>query len=271
MTSGAERPFEIQAHRGGRQFFPENTLQAFRSAADNGFRVVELDLHVSRDRRVVVSHDPLLPSSKGLHGAGRLGQRIYSLTYSEIAGFDCGVPHPDFPCQERVTACPPLLSEVFKGVEGHMAARGMGGEMVYNLEIKLWPGRDGILHPPPRDYAALVLEVVREAGMQSRVRLQSFDWRVIREVYRQAPDTACGLLVAKTSSIRPNLRRLGFTPRWLNPLSSLVTRTLLRQLHARGMRVVPWTINTLKEARRIRNIGADGIITDVGNISLLFY
>jgi len=108
MTSGAERPFEFRPDRGGRQFFPENTLQAFRSAADNGFRVVELDLHVSRDRRVVVSHDPLLPSSKGLHGAGRLGQRIYSLTYSEIAGFDCGVPHPDFPLPRARNGMPTI-------------------------------------------------------------------------------------------------------------------------------------------------------------------
>jgi len=255
MTSDAERPFEIQAHRGARSFFPENTLQAFCSAVGLGFRVVELDLHVSFDRQIVVAHDPLLPSGKGLRGAGRSGQRIFSLTYSRIAGYDCGAPHPDFPLQQRIAASPPLLSDVFACVEGHMADSRSTGKMVYNLEIKSWPGRDGILHPPPRDYAALVLGVVRAAGMLHRVRLQSFDWRVVREVYRQAPDASCGLLAEKASSIRPNLRRLGFTPNWLNPLSTLATRRLVRQLQARGMRVVPWTVNTAEEASRIRNIG----------------
>ncbi|HCD36538.1 glycerophosphodiester phosphodiesterase [Chlorobium phaeovibrioides] len=265
MTSSAERPFEVQAHRGGRLFFPENTLQAFCSAADLGFRVVELDLHVSRDRRIVVAHDPLLPSGKNLKGSGCSRQRIFSLTYSRIAGYDCGMPHPDFPLQQRIAAAPPLLSDVFACVEGHMADSGSGGEMVYNLEIKSWPQRDGIFHPPPRDYAALVLGVVRDAGMLHRVRLQSFDLRVVREVYRQAPDAACGLLAEKASSIRPALRRLGFTPRWLNPHSTLATRRLVRQLHARGMRVIPWTVNTPEEASRLRAIGADGIITDVAD------
>ena len=124
--------FEIQAHRGARSFFPENTLQAFCHAVALGIRVLELDLVVSRDHELVVSHDPWLsaplcsdPQGHPLSMEDRWRYIMYDMQYADIASFDCGLPHPSFPDQVRILACKPLLPTVFREVDTFMASSGM--------------------------------------------------------------------------------------------------------------------------------------------------
>ncbi len=261
--------FEIQAHRGGRALFPENTLQAFCHAATLGIRVLELDLMVSKDQQIVVSHDPWLAAPLCADRYGRpLGIEeqgrylLHEMSYRDIASFDCGLPHPSFPQQVRVAAFKPLLSTVFSEVEACMASLAMKGRMLYNLEIKSWPDKDGLFHPPPDHYAALVLQLVEEAGLLLRVRIQSFDFRVVREAWKLNPRLCYGLLIEKTKNIDALLQELGFVPRYLNPHFSLVDREMTKTLHARGIAMIPWTVNRTEEMLAMQQIGADGIITD---------
>jgi len=249
----APHPFEIQAHRGARSLFPENTLPAFIAAADLGVRVVEFDLTVSADMQLVVAHDPWIETLGGW-------RPIHAMHSEEVARYDCGEPDPRFPRQLRVRASRPHLREVFRAVERHL--EGAARPMTYNLELKSWSSRDGLLHPPPDIFVRLVLECAGAAGLLERIRIQSFDSRVVRAARFERAAVECGLLVEESFSLRPALRRLGFRPDWLNPRHTLVTPDLVRHLHALGIRTAPWTVNDPGEMLRLHRLGADGLITD---------
>ena len=261
--------FEIQAHRGARSFFPENTLQAFCHAAALGVRVLELDLVVSKDNELVVSHDPWLsaplcsdPQGHPLSMEDRWRYIMYDMMYADIASFDCGLPHPSFPSQVRIPACKPLLATVFREVDTFMASSGMKEPMIYNLEIKSWPDKDAVFHPHPDKFAALVLQLVQAEGLSSRVRIQSFDSRVIGAAWKLNPQLCYGLLIDEVQHIPKSLQALGFVPQYVNPHFSRVDRELTDDLHKQRIRIVPWTVNLSEEMLAMKSLGADGIITD---------
>ena len=273
--------FEIQAHRGARAFFPENSVQAFCHAAILGVRVVELDLVVSKDHEVVVSHDPWLSvplcadwQGEPVSQEDQCRHLIYEMNYTDIATFDCGRVHPSFPQQTRIVTSKPLLLSVFREVDAFMASAALSGSMLYNLEIKSWPDKDGHFHPPPALYAGLVVRLVEEAGLSSRVRIQSFDERVVREAWQLNPKLCYGLLIDQLRDIGA-LHQLfattGFLPAYLNPHHSLVDRELTAFLHERGIRVIPWTVNAPDEMLAMQHIGADGIITDYPDLAIALF
>jgi len=261
-------PFEIQAHRGARAFYPENTLQAFCKAADLGCRLIELDLNVSADRRVVVSHD-----TWAAVGTGGLATKryLYSMEYDEIAQLDCGRVSTDFPFQQSIRAVRPELFEVFRTVEAHLRDAGRPAEMIYNLEVKSWPQLDGLAHPPPDDYAALVIRHIVASGLETRVRLQSFDVRILSAARRIMPGLTLGLLVEDRAVLAAFPARPGFVPAYVpyvNPRLDLVDVFLVSRLHGLGAKVVVWTVNRPEDMLRMKHTGADGIITDHPEIAL---
>ena len=270
--------FEIQAHRGARSFFPENTLPAFCKAADLGVRVLELDLVVSKDHEIVVSHDPWLcgplcsdPLGHSLSVEDRLRYIMYDMPYIDIAAFDCGLPHPSFFHQHRIAACKPLLSTVFKTVDAYMASERMKGSMIYNLEIKSWPDKDGIFHPPPDRYSTLVLQIIEEAGLSNRIRIQSFDYRVVREAWTLNPQLCYGLLIDEAIRMEHAIKALDFLPQYVNPHFSLVDRELTEHLHSQDIMMIPWTVNCRTDMQAMKQIGADGIITDYPEIAFTLF
>ena len=269
--------FEIQAHRGARSFFPENTIQAFCKAADLGVRVVELDLVVSKDHEIVVSHDPWLsgPHCSDPHGnplsPEDRQQYLYDMAYRDIATYDCGLPHPSFTLQQRIVSSKPLLSMVFTRVDAWMASLGMEGRMIYNLEIKSWPDKDGIFHPAPDCYAALVVRLVEASGLSDRVRIQSFDYRVVREAWKLNPQLCYGLLIEESQNMDQVLRTLGFLPHYVNPHFALVDCTLAEYLHAQSIRMIPWTVNRKEDMLAMKHRGADGIITDYPELAFSLF
>jgi glycerophosphoryl diester phosphodiesterase len=258
-------PFEIQAHRGARAFYPENTLQAFCKAADLGCRVIELDLNVSADRRVVVSHDPWVAM---LSAGVEVKRYLYSMVYDEIAQLDCGVGSAHFPFQQSIRAVRPELFQVFSTLEEHLRDAGRQGEMIYNLEVKSWPELDGLAHPPPDDYAALVIRDIVASGLETRVRLQSFDARILSAARRIMPGLTLGLLVEDQAVLEGFLRSPGFVPAYVNPRYDLVDVFLVSRLHDLGAQVVVWTVNIPEDMLRMKRAGADGIITDHPEIAL---
>ncbi len=258
-------PFEIQAHRGARAYYPENTIQAFCKAADLGCCVIELDLVVSKDHRILVSHDPWVQSRPG----DALSRRyLYSMPYEEISLIDCGTPSPEFPGQMRIVACRPTLSAVFGEVEEHLCRIGRTGGMVYNLEVKSWPELDGVANPDPATCAALVIREIRDSGIGSRVRLQSFDDHIVAASHRLMPELCTGLLVEDPSRFDTLPDRPGFIPEYVNPHLPLVDRRLVEKLHGLGAKVVVWTVNLPDEMIRMRRLGVDGLITDYPETAL---
>jgi glycerophosphoryl diester phosphodiesterase len=156
-------------------------------------------------------------------------------------------------------------------VDAYMASVGMTGHMIYNLEIKSWPDKDGIFHPAPDIYAGLVLRMVENAGLSDRVRIQSFDYRVVREAWKLNPQLCYGLLIDDMKNMERFLPALGFIPRYLNPHISLVDSELSAYLHAHDIRMIPWTVNRQEEMLAMKHIGAAGIITDYPELALAFF
>jgi glycerophosphoryl diester phosphodiesterase len=258
-------PFEIQAHRGARSFYPENTIQAFCKAADLGCRVIELDLVVSRDHRIVISHDLWLPAGPGATGTRRY---LFSMSFEEIGRIDCGLPSPQFPGQQRIAAAPPALRSVFEEVEEHLRRIGRPGGMVYNLEVKSMADLDGVAHPPPERYADLVIRDIRDSGLAGRVRLQSFDDRIVASARHLMPGLCFGLLVEERSGLDGFPARPGFVPEYVNPHFSIVDGKMIEWLHGLGAKVVVWTVNAPEEMVRMKRLGVDGLITDHPEVAM---
>jgi len=267
--------FEIQAHRGARAFFPENTLQAFCKAADLGVRVIELDFVVSADHRLLVSHDPwiggpLCTAPDGSRLSSDEGDRrlIYSMRYEDIAMFGCGVPDPCFPRQQEIVSCKPLLQDVFRGIRAHLHSSSLSGPMIFNIELKSWPQGDNLLHPPPDVYAGIIVQELRSQVPASIVRVQSFDRRLLVEIWRRYPDLCFGFLADRAGSLEPFPWEPGFVPAYVNPCFTLLDHELVERLHHAGVRVIPWTVNNPDDMLAMKHMGADGIITDHPELAL---
>ena len=263
--------FDIQGHRGARGLLPENTLPAFRKALDLGVTTLEMDVVISADDQVVVSHEPWMsaeictkPDGAPVTREEEHSLRIYSMPYEAVARFDCGLRRPvRFPHQESVAASKPLLRDVIQMAEGVVQESGRPA-INYNIETKSRPRWDGKLHPDPARFTELLCSVLQDHNVLERSTIQSFDLRTLREARRMEPQWCTSLLVGKVLArfLGLNLRRLGFVPDVYSPHHGALTRRLVKRVHRHGMALIPWTINTEDHILAAVGLGVDGIITD---------
>lgn len=259
--------FDKQAHRGGRGLMPENTIPAMLNAIDLSVNTLEMDVVISADKKVVVSHDPYfnenittLPNGKFLTKKEAAGYVLYTMPYDSISKFDVGMkPHPDFPRQQKIAVHKPLLSDLINAVENRAK-----GKMQYNIEIKSKPENDGKKHPQVEEFVDLAVAVMKAGGILPRTTIQSFDMRALQVVHRKYPSVVTSLLMegADKRTLDEQLQQLGFVPDVYSPHFSLVNEQLVQQCHEKGMRVIPWTVNSKEEIERLRGLGVDGVITD---------
>jgi glycerophosphoryl diester phosphodiesterase len=252
MTEAADGRILVHGHRGARALRPENTLPAFEYAIGVGVDVIELDLAVTKDNVVVVSHDPILPSviCKG----PKERPAIRELTLAELRQYDCGsLRNPAYPRQVPVPgARVPTLDEVFA-----LAPRGT---FEFNIETKMSEGHPE-LAPEPAEFARLVLEAIRRHKLEKRVMVQSFDWRTLHALKKLAPDVRRSALYEKGQKDFVSIGREADAT-IVSPHYSLVTPDKVKAAHAAGLQVVPWTPNTPAEWERMVNASVDAIITD---------
>lgn len=264
--------FDVQGHRGARGLKPENTIPAFIAALDNGVTTIELDLVVTRDRQIVVSHEPwmsaaicLTPDGNPISKSREKEYNIYEMTYAEVAAFDCGSKgNASFPEQQPMRVSKPLLRDVIAAVEDHIRSVSRY-EVDYNIEIKSSPDGDGKFHPPPAEFSDLVYELLDQYLPMRRVVIQSFDFRVLQYWHQKYPEVRLSALVENTRSVSANLERLGFSPSIYSPYYKLVNRDMVRYLHRKGIRVIPWTVNDESDMLSLKALGVDGFITDYPN------
>lgn len=252
MASLAMAQIQVHGHRGARAMRPENTLPAFEYAIAQGVDALELDMAVTRDNVVVVSHDPLLESP--VCSGPREKAPIHTLTLAEIRQWDCGAKrNPAFPKQQPVPGTRiPTLDQVFD-----LAPKGA---FLFNIETKSFPDRPG-LSPPPDEFVRLVLQVVRKHHLEKRVILQSFDWRTLHEMKKQAPEIA---LAALWEGAPKDFVEIGKESGAgiVSPAFKLVTPEQVKAAHAAGLKVLPWTPNRPDDWTKLVAAGVDGIITD---------
>ena len=255
---------DIQGHRGCRGLLPENSLPAFKKAIELGVNTLEMDLAISKDHKVVVSHEPFISRTYCLDLNGEaiskeddLKYNLYQMDYDSIKLFDCGSKfHKRFPNQEKMKVYKPLLSEVFS------LSDEINPEIKYNIEIKAKPEYDNIYTPTPKEFVNLVLNEIEKYEVFERTNLQSFDIRILEEIKRQAPKMKVALLIDENELIDIKLKELSFKPEIISPYYKLLTKAKVKSYQNENYKVIPWTVNKIKDMQLILDFKVNGIITD---------
>lgn len=258
MPFVAEPRILVHGHRGARAVRPENTLPAFEYAIAVGVDVLELDMAVTRDGVIVISHDPHLSRTicQGPEGGETA---IHKLSFEQLRQWDCGaLKNPAFPKQQTVPGTKmPTLEEVFS-----LAA---ASPVQFNIETKSDPGQPE-LSPAPATFARMVVDLVRRHRMEQRVIVQSFDFRTLREVRKLAPAIRLSALYeGPPKSFVEIARDAGLEGRgveMVSPHFDLVTAERVAEAHAAGVQIVPWTANSPEIWSRLVDAGVDAMISD---------
>lgn len=288
-SATAANAFDIEAHRGGRALFPENTLQSFSGALSMGVDTLELDMGVTKDDVIVVSHERWLSPDLARDPAGNYvappGIPYIGLTLAEVKRYDVGQIRPGsdyagrFPDQKPVPGTRiPTLAEVFALV------RKSGNRQIrLNIETKIDPNHPEN-SPDPERFVTLLLALLQTENFTDRVMVQSFDWRTLQLVQRRAPRIPT-VYLTQSSGSEPNVRLDATTP-WTagfdpvshggtvpkavkaaggkiwSPLYLDVTKDSIAEAHRLGLEVVVWTVNKPEDMERMIDLGADGVISD---------
>lgn len=259
----------IQGHRGDRGNFPENSIPAFLSAVKKGVPVMELDIAISKDHQVVVSHEPFMhhtyvlqPNGDSISKADEKSFNLYKMPYDSIKKFDAGSKgNIKFPKQLKQKTYKPLLSEVIDTVTWYINKNQLP-EIKYNIEIKSIPAQYGIYQPQPEEFVDLVMQVIQDKNIKVNFNLQSFDLQVLEVLNRKHPAVAIAFLVAE-GEISENLKKLSFQPDIYSPHFKLITdKNVVEKVHQKEMKLIPWTVNKQQDIMRMKTLGVDGIITD---------
>jgi glycerophosphoryl diester phosphodiesterase len=266
-TAHNEAP-EVHGHRGCRGLLPENTVPGFLHAAELGVDWLELDVVISADSQVIVSHEAwmshvICTDADGgtITGENERAFNLYTLTAAEIRAFDCGgLEHPRFPDQQQRRAHKPALREVVEALEE--AALVSGNAPGFNIEIKSDPALYGTFQPQPDEFARIVLKEIDELGIAERCIIQSFDPAALVAAHKLQPDLTYALLVENTDGLQANLQRLDFVPAIYSPNFALVDETLHKELRLRDIDLVVWTVNEPADIMRMIALGVNGIISD---------
>lgn len=277
--------FDLQGHRGARGLMPENTLAAFQHAMELGVTTLELDIAITADGIPVISHDPALNPDLTRDAQGRWirgrGPLIQSLTLEQLQAFDVGRTDPDSAYarqfsrqQARDGQRIPTLASLFK------LAKTLGAETVrFDIETKIFPNRPGDT-PGPEVFVNTLLAVIRDAGMDQRVMIQSFDWRTLQLLRKLAPAMDTVYLTSESRNFN-NVRDRAWTGgmSWRDHASTAamvkasggtvwspnfgdIDAVAVKSAQQLGVKVIPWTVNESTDMDRLIGWGVDGIISD---------
>jgi glycerophosphoryl diester phosphodiesterase len=285
----AKRMLDIEAHRGGRALRPENTLQSFANALSMGVDTLELDMGVTKDGVIVVSHERGPNPDLARDASGAYVQPpatpFVKLTLAEVKSYDVGVIRPSsayaghFPDQLAVPGTPiPTLAEVFA-----LVRKSGNGHVRLNIETKIDPNHPDE-SPSPEEFVTILLKLLDKEKFSDRVIVQSFDWRTLQLVHQRAPAIVTAYLTQQmddTANVfvdKPSPWTAGFDPMryggsvpaairaasgtiW-SPLYRDIDAKLVAEAHRLGLKVVAWTVNDPKDMADLIDMGVDGIISD---------
>jgi glycerophosphoryl diester phosphodiesterase len=253
---------DVQGHRGTRGHLPENTLPAFQRALEMGVTTLELDTGVTKDRVVVVHHDRRLNPDVARGADGQWvsppGPTVNSLTFAELQRYDVGRIRPGseyaqrFPHQKPIDGTRiPRLADLF-ALAGKSKVR-------FNIETKLLPA-----HPDetvgPEAFARALMAEIRKAGLERRATIQSFDYRTLKIVEREAPGIETVYLTEAQDAIPQQVKAAG-AKIWSPDFRALKKETV-DEAHRLGLRIVVWTVNEPADIARMIEWGLDGVISD---------
>lgn len=264
---------DLQGHRGSRGLMPENTIEAMLEAIRWGVTTLEMDVVITKEKQVVLSHEPFMNLEiatlpEGVYKSGNSKAfNIFQMTYEEVKTWDVGSKfNPRFPDQRKMKVHKPLLKELIEAVESYTKANNLP-QVAYNIETKMSPDTDELFHPGPVEFVDLLSKVIIDAGIANRTTIQSFDPRSLIELHkREAPFQLSYLIEAtpKTTAAQV-LASLGFKPDIISPDYSMVDASFVQDFHQQKMKIIVWTVNQEADIKKMAALGVDGIISDYPN------
>lgn len=256
-------------HRGCRGLMPENTIASFIRAIELNADALELDVVITGDKKVLISHEPWINSKICLDKNGNtiapeIGEKInlYHLSYEEIKKFDCGLKiHPDFPEQHKLKAVKPLLDEMLLAVKEHCRMKNMSLP-VFIVEIKSDEKEYDIRQPDPHEFVARVMETLSLHLTSSHYLIQSFDRNILKVVHEKYSEVMMSALNESVSNTSDFFKILEFLTPYYSPQFEFVNNETMRFCRERGIEVFAWTVNNKSDAAKLTSLGVKGIITD---------
>ena len=269
----AQIKFDVQGHRGARGLMPENTIAGMIKGLQLGATSLQMEIVISKDKQAVVSQEPyfnhefcLTPLGKPFTLKEEKKYNIYQMNYAEVKTFDVGSKlHPRFPGQQKFKAYKPLLSELIDSVERYVKLNRLP-KPNYTIETKLIRNGDSKFQPSPEEFVELIMAVLKLKKIEKRVIIQSFDIRSLQYLHQKYPYMRTCLAIDEKEDFENNIKALGFKPTVYSPYAVLVGKGLVDKCHAQGIKIIPWTVNSLAEINYLKNLGVDGIVTDYPNL-----
>lgn len=292
--------FDLEAHRGGRDVRPENTLYSYAYAIELGATSIECDMQLTKDGQIVMSHNPILNSDITRDENGNYIENnkydIRLMTVDELKKFDVGVMDPN--CGEyydlhgktqfTYDAKIPTLEELMQLIQSYGDKN-----IVLNIETKSYPDPASAGYKnnaDPKKFVEVFNNIVKKYDMEDRVVLQSFDWQTLIEMKNLNPNISTSALWQEqpswgrdSESLRryekkksPWLGGLDIKDYQGNPVKAAhaigadiispyyteISKQDVDEAHSLGMKVVPWTVNNEKDMNMLLDMGVDGIISD---------
>ncbi len=267
--------FDTQGHRGCRGLMPENTIPAMLHAIDLGVTTLETDASITKDKKVVLSHEPFFnhdittkPNGQLVTATEERSLNIYQMNYAEVQKYDVGLkPHPRFNLQQKIAAVKPLLVDMIDAVEAYCISNHKA-PIQYNIETKTQAATDNIYHPSPEEFVDLLLDAVYSKKIEKRVTIQSFDIRTLQYVHQKDKYIKTALLVEDydKKTFTEQITLLGFTPTIYSPHYTLVNAELIKVCKKNKVHILPWTVNDLPTIQKLKDMGVDGVISDYPNL-----
>ncbi|MDM0117733.1 glycerophosphodiester phosphodiesterase [Variovorax sp. J22R133] len=279
------RQIDLQGHRGARGLAPENTLASFATALSLGVTTLELDIGITRDGVLVLSHDPTLNPDITRNPDGKFldarGPAISSLTFEELQKFDVGTLKPgtgyaqQFPYQKASPGTRiPRLTDLFDLVK-----RSGNTQVRFAIETKLSPAAPNET-VSPEVFARAVISAIKDAGVEKRSSVLSFDWRTLQVVQKEAPEIPTVYLTIERRNTNNTtnpawtaghlIRNYGSVPKmvkaagghtWSSDWEAL-NKPLVQEAQALGLTVLAWTVNDPRQMETMLDMGVDGLVTD---------
>jgi glycerophosphoryl diester phosphodiesterase len=295
FPSLAQRTIDLQGHRGARGLLAENTLPSFALALQMGVTTLELDVVVTQDDELVISHDPALNPDITRDAQGRFlgskGPEIRQLTFEQLQSYDVGRINPTtrysqiFPAQKGQDGVRiPRLKDLFELV------KNQGNTQVkFAIETKITPQRPDQT-PEPERFVQLLLQEIKAHGMSERVQILSFDWRTLQAVQKTAPGMPTVYITAQLAALdnlgiksgQPSAWTAGFqhaqhgsVPKMIKAAGGTHWSSFWRELDAQkvreaqslGLKVLAWTVNDRQSMGQMLDLGVDGLVTDRPDIA----
>lgn len=261
---------DVQAHRGGAGLFPENTIEAMKECLDMGVNTLELDLQLTADGQVVVSHDAYFHSRYAIRPDGTKVEKkepkeyLFTMPYDSIAKYDVGSREStEWPGKACFPAVKPLAKDLFEFVEQYTKEKGYS-PVRYNVEVKSsaksgegtnWANYDAL--------ADACCKLFHSLNLGDRLVVQCFDHRALNYMYEKYPEFKYSYLVSvNNGTFEEYMAKLNFVPTWLSPHHSITDAELVKKCHEMGMKIVPWTADKPEDIQRLIDLKVDAIISN---------